>query len=72
MHRLSLATNRLGVDENSAICEFAGCEDPIPLLALHPSKNNSIQASDWVLHMAKEIQHFVGILYDGFVDQFIA
>lgn len=37
-----------------------------------PSTISSIQPLNWVLHKAKEIQHFVGFLCDGFEDRFIA
>lgn len=49
--------------------KLIGYEDPIPLFSLHPSKNSCIQALD---SARKKRFKIVGILCDGFEDQFIA
>lgn len=55
--------NSLGSDEEN-------WETTTLLNSLHPS--SKLRVSDWVLDKAREIQHYVGILCDGFEDQFIA
>lgn len=47
-------------------------DEVLPLNSIHPSRNNNIHVLEWVLHKAKEIQHCVGTICDGFEDRSIA
>lgn len=67
LYRLGMVLDRVGVEENTSICVAAGWEEPTPLFSLHPSNCLDV----WVLHKAKEIQQCVGIVCDGFENQFI-
>lgn len=69
---LGLVSDRVGVVQVSPLVSEDVCWEPTPLFSLHTSKNSSIQISYWVLHKAKEVQHCMGILCDGFEDQVIA
>ncbi|KAF5469377.1 hypothetical protein F2P56_013457 [Juglans regia] len=61
--------DQLGLEEFSVGEDFQNFQssNPIPLNYCFPD-----QASDWVLHKVKEIQHFVGINCEGYEVQFIA
>lgn len=50
LHRFGLPSDRLGVDENLAVCEVAGCSCEIPTSpnSVHP--NSNIHVFDWVLN----------------------
>ncbi|KAF5469324.1 hypothetical protein F2P56_013408 [Juglans regia] len=66
---LSEACDQLGLEDFSVGEDFQNFQsnNPIPLNYCFPN-----QASDWVLHKVKEIQHFVGISCEGYEEQFIA